>query len=574
MLQMELWNYQHFAPYTMLQLETGEAAAGVTENWTNTTAIGPDSAYRYGNTIRRSVAVGTPQTVTSTFTDDIFTDISNAAYIELVLRAFPAQAAAVKLDLANSYIDFTSDPAYAAGKTDSIRFNQSVNSLTAGGDLKFRIDRNLLVNSTLTNLTGVRFRLTAIGTGTMTFIASALRVIPQTGYTYEEVDVDTKRRVLAKSVPAAGGTEPVTTFGMIYFNQGQPIDTDYYARFYNGFNPVGNDNKLVLAFRYSDIDSDDWRVTLTSRSTQSRLSIDHWDGASLTNIYATSINTNILPENKPYFLRVQLQGDQIKASVYKAIGTVLGSLVYETPWTQLSEDVRVGYVGYSFEPYNYDFYLEYVGSSFEQYGFFESTVFESNSYVKAAKLYGFASKDIEVYTNDALTSVGDVVTSDFTTDERVITRSGNSWYGGMKTVYPMNISDANSAVITGEILAASAPRGDFRIVITDAYGQCVWRSVLNPLVRNQWREFKIHIGTNLMPDEYNLEVHQTGFYPDTIKIRNLNVTLDSVDWYASNDAGTNYYPFLNSIDYEFSALNFPNPGTQLQVKAMLKQSDG
>jgi hypothetical protein len=31
-LQMELWNAQHFAGYTMLQLETGETQAGTSEN--------------------------------------------------------------------------------------------------------------------------------------------------------------------------------------------------------------------------------------------------------------------------------------------------------------------------------------------------------------------------------------------------------------------------------------------------------------------------------------------------------------------------------------------------------------
>jgi len=238
----------------MLQLETGEVAANTSENWTNATSVGPDSTYRYSNTIRRSVTVGTPQTVTSTFTDDIFTDFSNAAFIELVLRDFPAQAATVRLDLANSFIDFTSDN--YGPKTDSIRFNQSLNSLTAGGNLTFRINRNLLVNSTLTNITGVRFRLTAAGTGTMTFIASAMRIIPQTGYTYREIDVDTKQQVLARSVPVAGGSEPASTFGTIYFNTSAPIDTEYYAKFYNGNNPVGNDNRIALAFRYSDTDLD------------------------------------------------------------------------------------------------------------------------------------------------------------------------------------------------------------------------------------------------------------------------------------------------------------------------------
>lgn len=274
MLQMELYNADYFENYTMLQLETGETAPGTSENWTNTTSIGADASYRYSNTLRRSVTVGTPQTVTSTFTDDISTDFSSGGNIELVLRDFPAQAAAARFDLANSFIDFTSSSTYTAGQTDSIRFDQSTTSLTAGGNLTLRIPTSLLVNVDKTNVTGIRFRLTASGSGTAAFIASAMRLIP-TGYTFEEIDVETKREILARSVPQAGGTEPSTTFGFIYFNDVRPIDNILWTKFFNGNNPVGNDNKITFALRYSDSDSDSWRVTLTSRSTQSRISIDH-----------------------------------------------------------------------------------------------------------------------------------------------------------------------------------------------------------------------------------------------------------------------------------------------------------
>jgi hypothetical protein len=59
---------------------------------------------------------------------------------------------------------------------------------------------------------------------------------------------------------------------------------------------------------------------------------------------------------------------------------------YGTGQQTMMNDIRNGYIGYSFEPYNYDFYIAYVGSSYNDFGHFESTIFESNSWVEAASL--------------------------------------------------------------------------------------------------------------------------------------------------------------------------------------------
>jgi hypothetical protein len=125
------------------------------------------------------------------------------------LQDFPAQAAACHLDLDNSFVDFSSDN--YGPKTDSIPFNASVNSLTAGGDLVFRFDRALLVNVDLENITHIRFRLAAIGSGSMTFIAQAFRMFPQSGHTYYENYIDTKRKALIRETTATGGLSPGNT---------------------------------------------------------------------------------------------------------------------------------------------------------------------------------------------------------------------------------------------------------------------------------------------------------------------------------------------------------------------------
>lgn len=332
------------------------------------------------------------------------------------MRDFPAQAAGARFDLANSFIDFTSDaPAYSAGNTDSIRFNQSLNSLTAGGNLTFRINRDLLVNSlkiasgSPQHLNGIRFRLTAAGAGTATFTASAMRLVPS-GFTYEEIDPETKRGVLARAVPQAGGTEPSSSFGWIYFNQEQPIDNDFWVRFYNGSNPSGNDNKISLAFRYSDSDLDSYRVTFNSRAGASQIVIDYWDGASATNIY--TLDSVELPPNLFYYLRVTIEEDTINVGLYNTVGVIVKKQIVETGFKTMPTHVRKGYIGYSFEPYTYDFWIDFLGSNYSEYGSFESTIFESNSFVKAANLFTFGSKNIDLFEDLNYTLVGDIVTSE------------------------------------------------------------------------------------------------------------------------------------------------------------------
>lgn len=88
-------------------------------------------------------------------------------------------------------------------------------------------------------------------------------------------------------------------------------------------------------------------------------------------------------------------------------------------------DIRNGYVGYNFQPYNYDFFLYNVGSSYAEYGNFESTVFQSRSYVKGATLWEYSSKDIERFTEADYKLIGDGLILEHSGEAHVVTRSGN-----------------------------------------------------------------------------------------------------------------------------------------------------
>ena len=52
------------------------------------------------------------------------------------------------------------------------------------------------------------------------------------------------------------------------------------------------------------------------------------------------------------------------------------------------------------------------------------------------------------------------------------------------------------------------------------------------------------------------------------------MNVDTVAWFGSNDGGTNYYPWLNSINGEHTALHFPVANNQLRVKAFLTDYQG
>ena len=137
------------------------------------------------------------------------------------------------------------------------------------------------------------------------------------------------------------------------------------------------------------------------------------------------------------------------------------------------QDIRNGYIGYSFEPYNYDFYITSMGSTYSEYGSFESTIFESQSYVTAATLWEYSSKNASFFNSSSYSPVGDVVSNTQSGTTYTVQRSGNEWFGGISTTSAQYVGDSRYAEITGQILATGTPRGSYRIVIRDTNGQAL-----------------------------------------------------------------------------------------------------
>ena len=189
------------------------------EQWTNTSTysgtlmtLQADPAYRYANTLRVVMSGTNPEgSFSSTFnSDDIITNYNNPSetyYIELVLTGFPGQSSTPRVDLNNSYIDFSSDNTgnYSGTVTDSIPFSLSEYSLNFSStqDAYFRVNRNLLTKCDLTAITNIRFRLTCLGTGTIRFIFRQMRVVSASEFDDNaETLIDTK---IASYVGTADG---------------------------------------------------------------------------------------------------------------------------------------------------------------------------------------------------------------------------------------------------------------------------------------------------------------------------------------------------------------------------------
>jgi hypothetical protein len=575
--------------------------AGV-ETWSGGT-IGKNSSYRYSNTLTVNVPVligdsdygvsvygvddygKTTNIYSSTFVDDLFTgfaDPNRTYYIELVLRSFPAQGSGAYIDINNSYIDFSSDPTFSdPTQIDSLKFSSSLNDVSAGGDTYLQFPRTALVNAiatgNLTNIQGIQFRLKAVG-GTATFTAQSLRMVDDQ-YTFKVIDTETKSHTLRRSVPQAGGTESSTPYGAIYFQNAQPKNLTYIVAFNSGHNASGgNDNTMRTYFRAKE-NGDHIEATLTARTTQSRLSIYQTYGGVATTIFQTPINTHMLTSETNYFMVIELYNEKVRASIYAVSpfsSIALGNLIYTTDW-QIIQTTGVaesnsGFVGYSFEPYNYDFYLYFMGPQVTEYGNMISTNFGSRRLVEAATIYPITSPQVNVLTNLQTQGFGDVsqitgvpvstVEADYGVSyfgtgtfgtippepsiaqsidgDWIVTRSGILPQGGIMFGPTLMTNNANAELaLTGEIWIDENNGGIFRVAIIDKYDNVLWVQNLPSLLTKVWNPFFAALPTSLMPENVFLIIEQDGLNLETVfKLRNLALGYPSIAWYLSPDNGT------------------------------------
>ena len=152
-----------------------------------------------GTTVTQSVTVN-PIDINTGFEDDDF--------ISLTLPDAPISS----ITQASSFIDMTSFPTgdFASGQTASVALSASINPL-ADGDTEFRVLRGAFNNNNLNMnaITGVRLRIVATGTATLTL--ASLRLLSK-DWRFGPMDINTRRGTLVRTVAPNASPSLATEF--------------------------------------------------------------------------------------------------------------------------------------------------------------------------------------------------------------------------------------------------------------------------------------------------------------------------------------------------------------------------
>lgn len=545
------------------------------EEWPTTdgaVTVGKDSAYRYSNSIRIALITGN-KIVNSYYFDDIQTDFSDTEYyIELVLRSFPSQTAAAHLNLSASSIDISSDVNFDPAQTDSLIFSNSINPLigtTGNFDTVARWPISSLVKADRSKLTAIRFNLTSIGS--WTFIAQTLRVVPTT-QVFRVIGLDTKRQILSRQVPKEGGNEVSGGGGEMYFKNTRPQNINTYTAFRSGHLPnTGiDDNILRQYYRFNPTTGDRIEIRLAARSTQTILFIDQRINNVTTNLASTSVGLNSLSEETGYYLDVNILDDTINVTIYNQNGLALGSQVGTLMLSATTALIDRGYVGMSFEPYNYDFSLSSFGTSIAEFGKFISTTFASRTPVKGATLYPRTSLALNLLTDNTFEAFGDSIVTTTDNNTYTIDRDGSANQGGVRFGSAITIGDTSQVVATGAIFPISVARGQYRLGLIDENDSVAWIFNIPNLLPNQWNEFNVLLPSFLNPVIYWFHIQQFGSYADTFRIRDVALQASTIAWEATSNSPNNWQSFFNVLNDRWSAINFDVPGRALAVRATAK----
>lgn len=552
------WNAAYFNGMTALQMNTGTVISSANETWSGGT-IAQNSSWRYQSYLSQAVTTGTsPLSFDSTITDDISTDFTGGTwYIEGQLRAFPAQAATNHFNLAASFVDFSSDASYAGGSTDSLALSASLVNLTPGGDIAFRFNRTSLVNTSLTSVKHVRLRFTSIGGGTATFQMQSIRVYPSTKV-WNTIDLDTRKGCLVRQLPQ-NGVEWTKDYPPMYTTQTQIKNFVYWVKFNSGHSPVKTtgSNKLSLLCRYNPTTGTFIKVKLTSNQTESRIRIFE----NFTEIASTAAASNILTNSTDYLLKVETNGDQLKASIYTAVGVFASTLIYTTGWQTISAQFA-GCMGLWFQPFNYDFVVHYMRSGRASVGGIEGVAFSTRTPVRAITLNPKSSAPEDLLDGQPFGVTGDAIGGD---SFGLLARTGTTWYGGIESESYIYISNPDPIRIALDILP-KAVNGFYRVYLKNQDGLVAYLNTLSSPTPNIVNSYDLSVNGSFIPGFYKVGFQEAGFVTDSFQILNVHIYQPTFTWEGSVDGGENWYPFRTALGTKYSNLNLPLPGSLVKIR--------
>lgn len=560
------------------------------EGWTGTgVSLVRDSGLGYISTIQVALTGGVTATATSTYVDDIYTNFTdfNDYIIELELLSFPAQSAGSHLNLTNSFIDFTSSPTYAAGLTDTFSFSQSISDLSGGGNVNFQIPRSALTHVNLQDITGIRLRLLSVGN--MTFEAANMTMYSPSASAYfdstNSLSIDTKRGWIYQRVPhyqvggqygggqysagnyGTGGSGAVSVYEPMILPGSRPKNVTVVTKFMPG-TVLGTQPTTITLFarEYTYPVSG----TLSWSSSGSSLSISDKGGT----LY-TSGNLTALSANTEYYLVFEAYEERLRLSVWNGTGTSYGTNVYTSGWQSTSRPVGRGYIGFEFNPVNFDTYMQYFTVGDAEFARLESKIFNRFTGAKGAAISTVNSPPINLL--GVVNNYGDGATStNFEVGtpappSTLIQRTGSSWSGGLITA-SLFIGNPAYLRVTGDIFpvpTGNSINGEYRIIFQNRYGQIGYVATLQNILPKQWNHFEIPFNGQLGADTYQVIFEQTGYFADSFYLSNFDIESLTFAWELSPDNGATFYPFLFATNDKHSGVNFTeNTGRNLIVRGI------
>jgi hypothetical protein len=561
------------------------------EDWTSVSSfsIARDPSYNYANVLNVPLTGGVEADITSQYTDDIFTNWQDETYvIELQLLNFPAQTDPAHLDLNNSFIDFTSSPTYAGALTDTFTFAQSTNNITGGGNINWQVPRSALTHVDLTNITGIRFRLKSVGN--MTFKTASMRMYSVDNSIMFDLNsnsrIDTKRGWVYKRFPHytvsgdyglneygagdynIGGSSSPGTASVMILPGSRPKNITVVSKFMPATTLVSAPSTLTLYGRYYDHPV---QGSVSWSNAGTTLSLGDVGG----NIYTSSTLAN-LSANQEYFLVFEAYEDQLRVSVWNGTGTFFGSNVATSGWHTTTHTVGRGYIGFKYDPQNYDSYLKYFTVGDSEFARYESKPLKRLTNSRGASITAVASPPINL-VQGVYNNYGDATSSTSTTKgfpippSLYVQRSGAQWKGGLIT-NSLFIGNPAYLSLSGSIFpipTGTNINGEYKIIFENDWGEIGYVATLQNILPNQWNSFNIPFNGQLAADEYKVIFEQTGYFADSFYLSNFALSYLTFAWEISPDNGATFYPFYTAANKEFSGSNFINsPGKSLIVRGI------
>lgn len=420
-----------------------------------------------------------------------------------------------------------------------------------------------------------------------TLSQSELPILLQDGLTVKNYNYVAKFHL--ESVPQAGGTHELSIYGRVNpnFIWGTAMGT------------VAEETNCYLKTKLL-IDNSSYTIGLYEDYK------NNWDNLTFSVTKPEALTTG------DYFLVINYLDDQWEAQLYSADGENFsdqlkietGLQTIQNSWlkgstTDLSKGK--GYAGYHFVPDEYGhFYLdfvfgknailaEYTSKTFNSYTpVIGATLFprsvpdntllnaELNQWTRVGNANNFilpGKNEVGFIANPQDPSIDDVYIEEdneifYTTSSLKVTKKSNSKIAAIEYPYRLEIENFSKLVFKAKLKFNNVlSTGNFRLVFWDeTKTRVAYISSISNLVPNKWNEIEFPLFIdNLYNNKFILEFgHYGEISPNPpltdpygyFWIEDPQLTLEAVEWEASNNGGKTYVPFLDAINSRYKSINF------------------